>query len=60
MSAIALSQPGQATAQPNTKGRYQKDTHSPPRNCIKSYYLINLYIPFPNLGIDRGRFPRIN
>ncbi|TRU76190.1 MAG: hypothetical protein EWV55_07595 [Microcystis viridis Mv_BB_P_19951000_S69] len=38
----------QATPQPNTNGRYQKHTHSPPHNCIKSYNLINLYIPLPH------------
>ncbi|TRV27116.1 MAG: hypothetical protein EWV40_01590 [Microcystis flos-aquae Mf_WU_F_19750830_S460] len=40
--------PGQATAQPNTKGRQHDDTHSLPHNCIKSYNLINLYIPLPS------------
>jgi len=25
-----------------------KHTHTPPHNCIKSYNLINLYIPLPN------------
>ncbi|REJ58554.1 MAG: hypothetical protein DWQ58_02920 [Microcystis aeruginosa TA09] len=54
------SQPDQATAQPNPNGRQQNDTHSPPHKSIKSYNLINLYIPFPSLGIDRGRFPRTN
>ncbi|BAG02093.1 unknown protein [Microcystis aeruginosa NIES-843] len=46
-SAIAPPR-SQIKQQPNTKGGQNNNTHSPPHNCIKSYKIINLYIPLPS------------